>query len=91
MPVIRILLLGLAALPAVAAPSGRSAPLVFVRNYGQARPEARFLAKTPRFNAYFERRETVLEMRGAALRIGFIDAEAAEPEAEPPKPGKPTS
>lgn len=74
MQTIRLLCAGLSILPAVAAPGARSVPLVFVENHGQTRAEARFLARTPRFNVYFERREAVLELRGAALRIGFLDA-----------------
>src|SRR3954471_19588826 len=80
----RFVCAALVAASAMAAPAPRSLPLTFVSNRGQARREARFLGKTPRFNVYLMHREAVLEMRGAALRMGFLDAtgpRVLEPEA----------
>jgi len=70
----RIIWIGMAfSYAAGAAPPG-SVPLLFVANHGQARPEAEFMAKGPRLNAYFGRREAALQMGGAALHIEYVDA-----------------
>jgi hypothetical protein len=83
MRAIRLLRAALAVLPAVAAPSPHSTPLVITPNRGQAPREARFVAKTARLNVYFRERETVLQMGGGQLRVEFLDAtgpRAVEPE-----------
>src|SRR3954447_24056881 len=69
----RLVWIGLALFRTTAAPAG-SGPLVFVANHGQAGPEVRFLAKTQRMNAYFSRREAVLQSGDATLHMEFVDA-----------------
>jgi hypothetical protein len=83
---IRLVCAGLLAVSAMAAPAHPSLPLVFVANHGQAHREARYMAKTRRFNAYFAHREAILAMRGASLRIGFLDAPGPR-ELEPESAG----
>jgi hypothetical protein len=74
MHAIRLLCAAFAALPAAAAPPAHVQPLLFTPNRGQTHLDARFVAKGPRLTAYFTRRGAVLDLRGSALRIEFVDA-----------------
>ncbi len=64
-------------------------PLVFEANQGQANPEVRYLAHTPKGTLWLTSRDAVLGTGSATLRIAF-DGGNPKPQvrAEGPLPGK---
>lgn len=71
--------LPLAVWPAAAVAGSPSLPLVFTPNRGQAQRDAWYVGNTARLNLLFARRETVLDMHGATLRIQYQYLDATGP------------